>query len=191
MQRDEAIRHLVGLEVLNMSSEDAGNEALDLWGVEPDDAAWSRLSVATRTLISHQEEPKQGDDISELVALSVSLRLETYSNLWLGRRMSERLGRVVHVVGRGPVLMACACCGFESLPSRGEYDVCPVCMWEDDGTDLSTVFSAPNRASMKDYRTTASFLDAMQREERDPRYRLAEQAEPGDQRCEATSDGGR
>ena len=30
---------------------------------------------------------------------------------------------------------ACPCCGFLTLPSRGGYDICPVCFWEDDGQD--------------------------------------------------------
>lgn len=26
----------------------------------------------------------------------------------------------------------CLCCGYKTLESRGEYDICPVCFWEDD-----------------------------------------------------------
>lgn len=26
----------------------------------------------------------------------------------------------------------CLCCGNRTLDSRGEYDICPVCFWEDD-----------------------------------------------------------
>ena len=28
----------------------------------------------------------------------------------------------------------CPCCGFLTLKTHGEYDVCPVCYWEDDPT---------------------------------------------------------
>ena len=27
----------------------------------------------------------------------------------------------------------CACCGFRTLKSGADYEVCPVCFWEDDG----------------------------------------------------------
>ncbi len=27
---------------------------------------------------------------------------------------------------------ACLCCGYLTLDERGEYDICPVCFWEDD-----------------------------------------------------------
>lgn len=26
----------------------------------------------------------------------------------------------------------CLCCGYMTLDSRAEYDICPVCFWEDD-----------------------------------------------------------
>lgn len=29
----------------------------------------------------------------------------------------------------------CPCCGFKTLHSRGGFESCPVCWWEDDGQD--------------------------------------------------------
>jgi hypothetical protein len=29
----------------------------------------------------------------------------------------------------------CPCCGCKTLTARGDYDICPVCFWEDDGQD--------------------------------------------------------
>jgi hypothetical protein len=34
-----------------------------------------------------------------------------------------------------PVKFACPCCGYLTLDSRGDYDICGVCFWEDDGQD--------------------------------------------------------
>jgi Cysteine-rich CPCC len=41
----------------------------------------------------------------------------------------------------------CPCCDFITLPERGNYLICPVCFWEDDGQDVDTLDepSAPNR----------------------------------------------
>jgi hypothetical protein len=50
----------------------------------------------------------------------------------------------------------CPCCGWMTLPARGDYDICPVCFWEDDGQDdhdAATVRGGPNGAiSLKDAR---------------------------------------
>lgn len=27
---------------------------------------------------------------------------------------------------------ACPCCGESSLSARGEFEICPICLWEDD-----------------------------------------------------------
>lgn len=45
-------------------------------------------------------------------------------------------------------LIACPCCGANTLSERHGWDICPVCDWEDDGTDnkdASLYFSGPNK----------------------------------------------
>ena len=32
-------------------------------------------------------------------------------------------------------MYACPCCGEQTLPERGAYDICGICGWEDDGQD--------------------------------------------------------
>jgi hypothetical protein len=27
----------------------------------------------------------------------------------------------------------CACCGFNTIGEKGNYEICPICYWEDDG----------------------------------------------------------
>jgi Cysteine-rich CPCC len=42
---------------------------------------------------------------------------------------------------------ACPCCGYLTLDTRGEYQICQVCFWEDDGQDdrdADTVRGGPN-----------------------------------------------
>ena len=42
----------------------------------------------------------------------------------------------------------CPCCGFRTLASRGDYDLCPVCFWEDDGDLPPWEVSGPNGESV-------------------------------------------
>jgi len=47
--------------------------------------------------------------------------------------------------------LACPCCGYLTLPSRGWYEICPVCGWEDDGQDdhdADENRGAPNKVSL-------------------------------------------
>lgn len=30
---------------------------------------------------------------------------------------------------------ACPCCGYQTLSSRDDFEICDVCLWEDDGSD--------------------------------------------------------
>ena len=40
----------------------------------------------------------------------------------------------------------CPCCDYVSLPERGNYLICPICFWEDDGQDIDNIDdkSGPN-----------------------------------------------
>lgn len=37
----------------------------------------------------------------------------------------------------------CPCCGYQTLPQRGSYELCPVCWWEDEGAE-AWEYSGPN-----------------------------------------------
>jgi hypothetical protein len=41
----------------------------------------------------------------------------------------------------------CPCCGYKTLPGRGDYDLCPVCWWEDEGLEPWEL-SGPNARTL-------------------------------------------
>ena len=46
-----------------------------------------------------------------------------------------------------PLTCLCPCCGHLTLAKRGDYEICPVCFWEDDGQDdphSDEVLGGPN-----------------------------------------------
>lgn len=50
-----------------------------------------------------------------------------------------------------PVFLACPCCGYATLETRGEFEICPICFWEDDGQDDVDAHherGGPNRHSL-------------------------------------------
>lgn len=67
---------------------------------------------------------------------------------------------VDHVEGQPAPAEPCPCCGFRTFEWRGEYDVCPVCLWEDesgedafdDSPEQLASFSFPNHMTRAEYR---------------------------------------
>lgn len=56
-------------------------------------------------------------------------------------RLPGRIGR------RPDPMRSCPCCGYKTLPERGDYDLCPVCLWEDEGVN-PWEFSGPNAQTL-------------------------------------------
>jgi hypothetical protein len=55
---------------------------------------------------------------------------------------------------QGRALHACPCCDYITLPRRAEYEICPVCFWEDDGLDIDDLdtVSGPNHITLREAR---------------------------------------
>jgi len=52
----------------------------------------------------------------------------------------------------------CPCCDYVSLPERGNYLICPVCFWEDNGIDLQELgeHSGPDTTVLLEARRNSS-----------------------------------
>lgn len=47
-----------------------------------------------------------------------------------------------------PELLPCPCCKYRTIEKRGQYDICPVCFWEDDFNDDPAHYSNPNHQTL-------------------------------------------
>lgn len=56
------------------------------------------------------------------------------------------------VDGEVEQLEACPCCEYRSLQVRGEYEICRVCFWEDDGMTELDRASGPNHMTLREGR---------------------------------------
>ena len=45
----------------------------------------------------------------------------------------------------------CPCCDYVSLSERGNYLICPICFWEDEGGDINELdfHSGPNHMTLR------------------------------------------
>lgn len=62
----------------------------------------------------------------------------------------------------------CPCCQYKTLFGRGEFEICPVCFWEDDGQDdhdADSVRGGPNqKLSLTEARQNYLQINACERE---------------------------
>ena len=58
---------------------------------------------------------------------------------------------------------ACPCCGYLTLPVRGDYELCDVCFWEDGGHDDDDDPNGPNHISLNEARISFAALGACDR----------------------------
>lgn len=173
MTRDEAIDLLARRMMSSMSATQKLDMAGGWWTVEPEDSVWSQLSERTQQLVASKDYPDLQDVgvVEDLVLIGVSGELGAYANDWLARRASEATGQTIQVDGAQPHFLPCPCCRFRTLATRGEYSICPVCFWEDDGSDDPGRYSSPNGTSIVDYRRKAQVIEAVKQEMADPRFR--------------------
>ena len=63
-----------------------------------------------------------------------------------GTLLTRQAGKMTQDAAAG---CCCPCCGNLTLGARKEYEICPVCFWEDDGQDdesADEVWGGPNGA---------------------------------------------
>lgn len=154
MERDEAISIIVQQELINLSKEERESILLDWWGIDSEDPEFLRLPEILQQELG-QSDPPSGDKVMDL--RYNPLLLEALKNEWiyvkseyLSQLVSKILCEKVEVKGREENLFACPCCQYKTLSERGGYLICPVCFWEDDGSDLNsqTNYSSVNRMTL-------------------------------------------
>lgn len=107
-----------------------------------------------------------------------TIRVDGVSYRWTVGRTAETVGIIaVHAAQPGQRLMSwvghgapapttalalCPCCDYHTLPRRGDHEICPVCLWEDDGLDLERVdvHSGPNHLTLREARQNFAEIGA-------------------------------
>lgn len=81
--------------------------------------------------------------------------LKGVSNVYLQKIMEGIFTNFsIEIIGKNEKLYKCACCGYFTLDNIGEYDICRLCGWEDDGTSSYKIdkFSPVNGSTLNDYK---------------------------------------
>ncbi|MCD9571938.1 CPCC family cysteine-rich protein [Pseudomonas protegens] len=135
----------------NLDAATRASHLLNWWGLDSDDVEFATLPPSLQQQLNSQAEPP--DDALDPVydaLLLIALRAEYrgVSHLYLRRCLGEAgLGNYA-VSADIEYLEACPCCGYRTLSARGDYQICDLCHWEDDGSEALDVLSGPNHKTL-------------------------------------------
>ncbi|MFJ3156447.1 CPCC family cysteine-rich protein [Pseudomonas protegens] len=124
---------------------------LNWWGIDSDDLEFAALAPSLQQQILTQPEPPQEvQDPRYDALLLIALRAEYrgVTHLYLRRCLREAGLGDYTVSANIECLEACPCCGYRTLSARGEYQICDLCHWEDDGSQALDVLSGPNHQTL-------------------------------------------
>ena len=151
MTRDEAIRLICSRELPLLTREERA-EQLDTMMLEdwPENPEWCSLPQDIRAEFAEQHDLRDdpcADRYDAVLMVWLVHRYRGARNEYLLDRLRAYGCAVRSVDGVPAPLFPCPCCGYRTLDHLGEYDICRVCWWEDDGQDnghANEVFGGPN-----------------------------------------------
>ena len=154
--RREAIEIIIENEITKLTRDEREAMLLNSWGIEEDDPEFHFFSKSLQDELLSSDAPT--NDIMAVRYNELLFKVSEGSfygkpNEYLSKLVSEIAGRDLEVEGRVEQLFACPCCNYETLEQRGEYDICPVCFWEDDGNNDPSRYSGPNHMTLSEGRS--------------------------------------
>ena len=119
---------------------------LEAWD---DDPSWQSLPRSVREEMATEQLRDDASSSRYDPVLLIWLRTTFVgaTTEYLKSRLNAIGVTVDSVEGEPERLEACPCCGYRTLNERGEYSICTICWWEDDGQDNSradTTLGGPN-----------------------------------------------
>lgn len=80
----------------------------------------------------------------------IEIKFSSYRNEYFKIFLHRYIDRDIEILGAEPELFKCPCCEYKTLEKFSEYFICPVCFWEDDGTNSDDKYSTANRMLLGD-----------------------------------------
>lgn len=150
MTRTTAVATLSRIMLGRLNSAQRAEIVADWWSMDASDPRYAALPDDLRAKLETMGPPADGTYpcYDPLIAVGLAASLAGVRNAWLEAQLASNNLGCVAVHGAVEALVACPCCHYRTLPKRGEYDICVVCFWEDDGSDEPLRHSGPNHATL-------------------------------------------
>lgn len=154
MSRDEVLSLLAHHKLQRLSHDERAEILLNYWIADDEDEDYTSLptdlqeQMATADVPGDPENPKY----DPLLIRALRHQYIGVTNAYLIQQLRNVEYTNVTIVGEPECLSVCPCCGFLTLREHGAYEICPVCFWEDNGSNDPTKYSHPNRKTLGEAR---------------------------------------
>ncbi len=162
MIREEAITVLAYRDLGRLSVAEREALLCDWWTIDLSDPDHAELPVDVAKRLAGSDHPQDPENplYDPLLHLALRRAYRGVSNAYLSDQLAT-MGRPDPVDGAVEELAECPCCEYRSLPAQGEYEICPVCFWEDDGTSDLDSISGPNHLTLREARLNVERFGAV------------------------------
>jgi len=165
MHRDKAIALLCREALGNLSTDERMSFILDWWSIDESDPEFQDIPESLRSKIKDTDESDL-DDVSDsmydpLILIGLRAKHIGVRNEYLRYRLYTLTGEQYCIEGTPEKLSPCPCCYYCTRSSVGEYEICPVCFWEDSGQTDPAAYSSPNCMSLAEARNNFATLGAI------------------------------
>ncbi|KPE48986.1 hypothetical protein AOB46_22495 [Chryseobacterium indologenes] len=58
-------------------------------------------------------------------------------------------------------MFACPCCNYKTILEKGNYEICTICFWEDDGNMDESRYSQVNHMTLKEAKYNFKMIGAI------------------------------
>lgn len=155
LSRETAIDLLSKKEVVLLSKNERASLLLAWWSLDETNEEFTLLPESLQEEISETELPAnhiEDPKYDPLLIIGLKDRYRGVRNAYIEKRLRSMGLGDFQVAGKAEILRACPCCGYQTLDEYGQYEICPVCFWEDSGDSDPDQYSAPNRMTLREAR---------------------------------------
>lgn len=158
-KRSDAVRLLAKLQLPTLNKEQREELLLGWW---QDDPCYFQSRIPQSLILEisagDRREDANSPTYNPLLLVALCDRLYGMRNDYIIKEISKYDINIDNIDGDPEPMLKCPCCQYLSLKERGEYEICPVCFWEDDGTDIISALSVPNRMTLETGRNNFSMI---------------------------------
>lgn len=155
IKRIEAIKKICNNKLSTLSFSERESIILDWWWISEEDIEFYRLSEQLKCQILENDEPPEDCEnhkYDELILIALFSEYKGVKNTFIAESMVTMGLGTFYVEGEVEKLEVCPCCNYRTLASRGDYDICGLCNWEDNGVNDDEKYSGPNHMTLGEAR---------------------------------------